>query len=186
MPSTSVPACRLIRGRSFSSQGHAIPIEDYPFENLSVQCGTTPNNSSTSIQRPLARHRVLLSRRVIAYYGLIRASESLPAAYGFAAGSASPKEHGLGWESRGSPIYSDGLDSRAASLTPVARRVRMAVASPPVLAFTRLLEVRRPHWSFRGCRVHVKLRPASWLALRSRTFTFELAPMRVTPNRRRI
>jgi hypothetical protein len=175
VPSTSAPACRLIRGRSFSSQEYVIPYEDDPFENLSVQCGTTPSNSSPSIQRPLARHRVLLSRRVVAYYGLIRASAFLPATYGFAAGSASPKELGLGWESRGSPIYSEGLGSRAASLTPVARRVRVAVASPPVSAFTRLLKVRRPHWSFRGCRVHFKLRPASWLALLSRTFTFELA-----------
>src|SRR5271166_4032604 len=50
----------------------------------------------------------MLSRRVIAYYGLMRASESLPAAYGFAAGAAAPKENGLRWESRGSPIYSAG------------------------------------------------------------------------------
>ena len=40
------------------------------------------------------------------------------------------------------------------------------------------------HWKFRGCRVHSfpspqeLLRPASWLALLSRTFTFELAPTR--------
>ena len=72
-----------------------------------------------SIQRPLARHRVMLSRRVIAYYGLIRDSESLPATYEFAAESAAPKEIGFGWESRGSPIYSAELCSRAASLTPV-------------------------------------------------------------------
>ena len=78
----------------------------------------------------------MLSRRVIAYYGLIRASECLPTAYGFAAGPASPKEYGLRWAFRGSPIYSIGLDSRAASNTPVARRVRVTVASPSVLAFT--------------------------------------------------
>jgi hypothetical protein len=95
-----------------------------------------PATDNTSIQRPLARHRVMLSRRVIAYYGLIRASESLPATYGFAAESAAPKEIGFRWESRGSPIYSVGLCSRAASLTPVARRVRMTVASSSVLAFT--------------------------------------------------
>ena len=76
-----------------------------------------PSNSNTFIQRPLARQRVLLSRRVIADYGLIRPSESLPAAYGFAAEAAAPKEIGLGWESRGSPIYSVGLCSRAASFT---------------------------------------------------------------------
>ena len=61
----------------------------------------------------------MLSRRVIAYYGLIRDSESLPATYDFAAESAAPKEIGIRWESRGSPIYSVGLCSRAASLTPV-------------------------------------------------------------------
>ncbi len=37
----------------------------------------------------------MLSRRVIAYYGLIRDSESLPATYGFAAEAAAPKEIGL-------------------------------------------------------------------------------------------
>jgi hypothetical protein len=133
------------------------PRRDYPFENLAVQCGTTPSNSNTSIQRPLARHRVMLSRRVIAYCGLIRPSESLPATYGFAAGPAAPKEIGLRWESRGSPIYSAGLGSRAASHTPVARRVQMTVASSSVLAFTVMSPARRPHWSFRGCRVHSEL-----------------------------
>src|SRR5271166_603468 len=37
------------------------PRRDYPFENLSVQCGTTPSNFNTSIQRPLARQRVISS-----------------------------------------------------------------------------------------------------------------------------
>jgi hypothetical protein len=35
------------------------------------------------VQRPLARRRVMLSRRVIAYYGLIRASGTLRTAYLF-------------------------------------------------------------------------------------------------------
>ncbi len=134
----------------------------------------------------------MLSRRVVAYYGLIRPSESLPATYGFAAEAAAPKDIGLGWESRGSPIYSDRLCSRAASLTPVAREVQMTVASLSVLAFTPLLQVRRPHLTFRGCRVRSELkfvlilRPASWLALLSRTFTFELSLARVAPSQRRI
>ncbi len=61
------------------------------------------------------------------------------------------------------------------------RRVPMTVASSPVLAFISRLEVRRSRWSFRGCRVRSELkfvlilRPASWLALLTRTFTFELA-----------
>ena len=37
----------------------------------------------------------MLSRQVIAYYGLIRVSEFLPTAYGFAAESAAPKDIGL-------------------------------------------------------------------------------------------
>ncbi len=120
-----------------------------------------------SIQRPLARQRVMLSRRVIAYYGLIRPSESLSTTYGFAAEAAAPKEIGFGWESRGSPIYSAGLCSRAASLTPVARRVQVTVASSSVVAFTPLLRVRRPHWSFRGCRVHSELISRSYYGPRA-------------------
>src|SRR5271157_6015527 len=52
---------------------------------------------------------------------------------------------------------------------------------PIQLAVTSELQVRRPHWSFRGCRVHSEFkfvlisRPASWLPLLSRTFTFELS-----------
>src|SRR5208337_242884 len=90
----------------------------------------------------------MLSRQVIAYYGLMRASESLPAAYGFAAGAAAPKENGLRWESRGSPIYSAGLCSRAASHTPATRRVRLTVSSSSVLAFTPVSRVRRHLGSF--------------------------------------
>ena len=60
------------------------------------------STSNTPIQRPLAGRRVMLSRQVIAYYGLIRDSESLPATYEFAAEAAAPKEIGFGWESRGS------------------------------------------------------------------------------------
>ena len=37
------------------------------------------------------------------------------------------------------------------------RRVQMTVASSSVLAFTFRLQVRRSHWSFRGCRVHSEL-----------------------------
>ena len=40
------------------------------------------------VQRPLARRRVVVSRQVVAYYGLIRASASHPTAYG-----SSPAEH---------------------------------------------------------------------------------------------
>ncbi len=157
------------------------PRRDYPFENLSVQCGTTPSNSNTSIQRPLARHRVMLSRRVLAYYGLIRPSESLPATYGFAAGSAAPKEIGLRWESRGSPICSAGLGSRADSHTPVTPKSADDCCflfgfslHLPVKGSAITLVVSRLQSSLRAYFA-LMLRPASWLALLSRTFTFELS-----------
>ena len=133
----------------------------------------------------------MLSRRVIAYYGLIRPSESLATTYGFAAEAAAPKEIGFGWESRGSPIYSAGLCSRAASLTPVARRVQVTVASSSVVAFTPLLRVRRPHWSFRGCRVHSELISPHVTARELASPPFEDVYIRafvgwVTPNQRQI
>src|SRR4051812_2897356 len=135
-----------------------------------------------SIQKPLARHRVMISRGVIAYYGLIRASEFLPTTYEFAAGAAAPKEIGLGWESRGSPIYSAGLCSRAASHTPVAPKSASdccfllgSSLRRGVTGSTTTSDVSRLQGSFRALFVLI-LRPASWLALLSRTFTFELAP----------
>ena len=123
----------------------------------------------------------MLSRRVIAYYGLIRDSESLPATYEFAAGAAAPKEIGLRWESRGSPIYSAGLCSRADSHTPVAPKSAndccflhgislhlLGTGSATTLVVSRLQSSLRAYFA-------LMLRPASWLALLSRTFTFELA-----------
>jgi hypothetical protein len=123
----------------------------------------------------------MLSRRVIAYYGLIRDSESLPATYEFAAGSAAPKEIGLRWESRGSPIYSAGLCSRADSHTPVAPKSANDCCflfgfslHLPVKGSAITLVVSRLQSSLRAYFA-LMLRPASWLALLSRTFTFELA-----------
>ena len=134
----------------------------------------------------------MLSRRVIAYYGLIRPSGFLSTTYGFAAEAAAPKEFGLGWESRGSPIYSAGLDSRAASLTPVAPKGAsdcyfpfgvslhpFVTGSAATLVISRLQSSLRAYFA-------LMLRPASWLALLSRTFTFELSPAQVALNRRRI
>ena len=113
----------------------------------------------------------MLSRRIIAYYGLIRASESLPATYEFAAASAAPKEIGFGWESRGSPIYSVGLCSRAASHTPVAPKSAndccflfgislhlQVTGSAITLVVSRLQSSLRAYFA-------LMLRPASLLAL---------------------
>ena len=134
----------------------------------------------------------MLSRRVIAYYGLIRPSGFLPATYEFAAESAAPKENGFGWESRGSPIYSVGLCSRAASLTPGGPKGANNCFFPVgvslhlvVTGSATTLDVSRLQSSLRAYFA-LMLRPASWLALLSRTFTFELARIQVTLNQRRI
>src|SRR5271166_4833210 len=71
------------------------PRRDYPFENLPVQCGTTPSNSNTSIQRPLARQRVMLSRRVTLTTASSEPLNPSPPLRGFAAVSAAPKENRL-------------------------------------------------------------------------------------------
>ena len=81
-----------------------------------------------------------------------------------------------------------GLYSVPPPLPRWPRRVQMTVASSSVSAFTSELRVRRPHWSFRGCRVHSELnsalilRPASWLALLSKDVYIRAFAGRVTPS----
>ena len=93
-----------------------------------------------------------------------------------------PRYIGLGWESRGSPIYSAGLCSRAASHTPVVPKSASDCCfllglslRRGVTGSTTTSGVSRLQSSFRAQFVLI-LRPASWLALLTRTFTFELAP----------
>ena len=99
---------------------------------------------------------------------------------------------GLRWESRGSPIYSVGLCSRADSHTPVAPKSAHDCCflvgfslHLPVKGSAITLVVSRLQSSLRAYFA-LMLRPASWLALLSRTFTFELAPTQVTLDQRRI
>ena len=93
----------------------------------------------------------------------------------------STTSQGLRWESRGSPIYSAGLCSRAASHTPVAPKSADDCCFPfglslhlPVKGSAITLVVSRLQSSLRAYFA-LMLRPASWLALLSRTLTFELA-----------
>src|SRR5271166_1309423 len=110
----------------------------------------------------------MLSRRVIAYYGLIRDSESLPATYGFAAGSAAPKENRLEVGIQRFPNLLRWTDSRAASLTPVAPKsaddccflfgfsLHLPVTvSAITLVVSRLQSSLRVYFA-------LMLRPASW------------------------
>ena len=146
MPSTSARRLRLIRHRSCSSQEYAIP------EGI-----TRSRTSRFNVARPPATP-TRPSRGPWLAIGLCcpdgsslttASSEPLnpsPPLMDSRRSLLHPRKIGLRWESRGSPIYSAGLGSRAASLTPVARRVQMTVASSSVLAFTYGLQVRRSHW----------------------------------------
>jgi hypothetical protein len=97
-----------------------------------VQLGLSPSDANHPVQRSLAPQRVMLSRRIIAYYDLIRASRSLPPVYGLSSGSL---PYGLvGWL-----VFSH----RAIFRTPAARRLHTVVASSPSLAFPVSAEGRR-------------------------------------------
>src|SRR4029077_13843581 len=91
----------------------------------------------------LARQRVMLSHRFHAYYGLIRASRSLPLTYVFASGSSYPQAC-VGRGARGSPIYSLFLYLRAALRTPVDRMAASGCTSPFALAFASSAQARHP------------------------------------------
>jgi hypothetical protein len=129
------PAIGLISGHRPGSQ----PLR--PTKGLTVgkrmhplQAAQRLVTQADSVQRPLAPQRVILSRRIIAYYGLIRASRSLPPTYVFAGGTSCPGAC-LGRRTRGSPIYSLFLCRRAVLHTPVDRMVASGCASPSALTF---------------------------------------------------
>ena len=68
------------------------------------------------VQRPLARQRVILSRRVLAYYGLIRGSGPLPPAY-----VLRRRVFALRPRARDSLLYSTRPSFRAICCTPADR-----------------------------------------------------------------
>ena len=71
--------------------------------------------------------------------------------------AAAPKEIGFGWNPEVLQLTPLDCARVPPPLPRWSRRVRTAVTSSSVLAFISELRVRRPHWSFRGCRVHSEL-----------------------------
>jgi hypothetical protein len=145
-----------------------------PFVGSYEPIGSVSGNLDEPVQRPLARQQVMLSRRVNAYYGLIRNSRLLPATYVFVDGSL-PDD--LVWA---------GTERLPNLLCMTVRPCRLpypggpsgctVVASPLVVAFAVIRAARHPRCEFRGCKVRFMLRPGRLLALLTRTFTFELPP----------
>ncbi len=193
MPSTSAPRLRLIRHRSCNSQEYVIPegiTRSRTFRFNLARPPATPTRPSrgpwltiglccpggssltTASSAPLNPSPPLMnSRRSLLH----------------------PRKSASGGNPEG-PQFTPLDCARVPPPIPRwSQRVRMTVSSPSVVAFTSKLRVRRPHWSFRGCRVHseligiaLMLRPASWLALLSRTFTFELSLAGSPRSQRRI
>ena len=131
------------------------------------------------VQRPLARQRVMLSRQVIAYYGLIRDSQSLPLTYVFASGSLP--------SGRDREVPHFTLRVLLSVPPPVPRRtgrLQVVVASPTVVAFAQSARARHPlgHASRFSRGSVTRLQSSLYAAARrfarptpTRTFTFELS-----------
>ena len=135
--------------------------------NLPSQAVRGTPGGPLSVQRPLARQRVVLSRQLKRYYGLIRASDALRPAYVFT-GRSLP----LGRTPEG-PQFK--LRVCASVPFPVPRRIRWpsTVVLPPVLAFARFAGARHPHahlsrflWRFNeAAEFALCCGPEAWLAL---------------------
>ncbi len=91
-------ACMHQRDADLYAAKVKIPVDrgplGLPFVGSCEPIGSVSGNLDEPVQRPLARQRVMLSRRVNAYYDLIRNSRPLPATYGFVDGSL---PYGLVW-----------------------------------------------------------------------------------------
>ena len=119
----------------------------------------------------MARRRVILSHRVIAYYGLIRASGPLQSAYrhrrfrstGLCLAAAGQKV----------PALTANPSHRAASRTPADRMalddsmsIRDSLRPNATGSASATFHLNRYMWvSFRGCRLRFMLRPDELLAL---------------------
>jgi hypothetical protein len=96
-------------------------------------------SASNPIQRPLALQRVMLSRRVIAYYGLIRNSQPLPSIYVLYNGSL---PYGLVWA--GIERLPNLLRMSLSSVPPsVPRRTGRLPVTVPSSSVTNLLQCLR-------------------------------------------
>jgi len=135
------------------------------------------------VQRPLALPRVILSRRIIAYYGLIRASRPHPPAYFL-------RPCGL-LRDREGPQFTLRVFSIVPSSVPRwTWRLLSAVSSPPTLAFAIFAVARHPHvharWFSRGrvtrlqCLLYATARGMACPSP-ARAFTLELSPLKSPP-----
>jgi hypothetical protein len=142
------------------------------------------------VHRPLARQRVLLSHRVVAYYGLIRASRPHPPVYVLDGGS-SPFGPVRAGNERFPNLLCLSVFSVPPSLPRQTGRLPLAITSSPTLAFPQFAQGRhllchalrsRHGLRSRGCKVRLMLRPGEIASpAPARAFTFELSPPKSPP-----
>ena len=108
-----------------------------------AQAALSFSSESIPVQRPLAHQKVMLSFRVIAYYGLIRNSQPLPSTYDLYDGSL---PYGLVWAGieRLPNLLRVSLSSVPSYVPRRARRLLLTVPSPSVLAFATFALARHP------------------------------------------
>jgi hypothetical protein len=156
-----------------------------------IQAVRHPSCENDPVQRPLARLRVMLSRWVIAYYGLIRHSRPLRSIYELLR-TAFALRSCLGWRRELPQFTLRDCPCVPPSVPRWTRRLLVVVASPPVLAFAQLAGARRPHPHARRFSRESVTRLQSSLDATARrfvspsptrAFTFELSPPGVTPTR---
>ena len=122
------------------------------------------------VQRPLAPRRVLLSRRLFAYYGLIRASRPLLSAYFLRPAGLCPSGR---VNERVPTLLCVSVPSCRLPYPGRPRRPLATVPWPPALAFANPVVARRllhrahrfTRVRFRGCKVRLMLRPEELFAL---------------------
>jgi hypothetical protein len=161
---------------------------------VTIQAVHHPSCENDPVQRPLARRRVMLSRRVAAYYGLIRRSRTLRSIYGLIR-TVLARRSCLGWLRELPQFTLRDCPCVPPSVPRWTGRLPVVVASPPVLAFAQLAQARRPRPAHAGSRAEsvTRLQSSLHAAARrlvspspTRAFTFELSPPGVAPTRRRI
>jgi len=122
---------------------------------------------------PLARQPVLLSGQLVAYYGLLCASRSLPPLYGLC---SRPAPCDLLWagSERVPNLLCVSVPSVPSSVPRWTVRLRLAASSPPTLAFAAFVPARHPHsprttvlaWAcHEAAKFPLWYGPMSWLAL---------------------
>jgi hypothetical protein len=178
-----------------SERSDPTPGRGAPRNRAEAQAALPSSSASAPVQRPLARPRVLLSRRVLAYYGLMRDSRAPPRDLCIIRGVFA-RRPGLGWE-REVPQFAPPVSSRRAAFrTPVDRPSacgRSFLDRPGLRLLCRGSASTCPPPSVlagvasRGCKVRFMLRPGRIAGPSpTRTVTPELSLAGSPRNERRV